>query len=107
MRGALRRRRSSGELPDDDFSKELKGGQVRVFAGRAGDSIFVDPAACYHYGSRCKQSQARRVRDVQYEQPVRRPDRAVPREPAADFRSRPKPAPGLERWLPEASAQIQ
>ena len=41
-------------IADDDFSRELKGGQVRVFAGRAGDSIFVDPAACYHCGSRCR-----------------------------------------------------
>jgi hypothetical protein len=41
-------------ISDQAFSKELGDGHVREFLGRAGDSVFVDPAACYHNGSRCK-----------------------------------------------------
>jgi len=41
-------------ISDEALLRELGGGRVRVFLGRAGDSIFVDPAACYHSGSRCR-----------------------------------------------------
>ena len=41
-------------IPDHRFMRELGNGQVRQFLGRAGESVFVDPAACYHIGSRCK-----------------------------------------------------
>lgn len=43
-------------IPDSQFAAELGDGQVRTFHGRAGESVFVDPAACYHYGSRCRSS---------------------------------------------------
>lgn len=39
---------------DRKFLRELGDGRVREFLGRAGESVFVDPAACYHCGSRCK-----------------------------------------------------
>ena len=41
-------------ITDEQFARELGSGQVRVFEARAGESVFVDPAACYHYGSRCR-----------------------------------------------------
>lgn len=41
-------------IPDEQFMKELGDGEVKYFYGKAGESIFVDPAKCYHYGSRCK-----------------------------------------------------
>lgn len=41
-------------IPDERFSRELGPGTVRSFYGKAGDSVFVDPAVCYHYGSRCR-----------------------------------------------------
>lgn len=41
-------------IADQTFARELGDGQVRQFLGRAGESIFVDPATCYHSGSRCK-----------------------------------------------------
>jgi hypothetical protein len=41
-------------IPDETFSRELGDGQLRHFLGSAGDSVYVDPAACYHNGSRCK-----------------------------------------------------
>jgi hypothetical protein len=42
-------------ISDAQFAAELRDGQVRTFHGRAGESVFVDPSACYHYGSRCRQ----------------------------------------------------
>ncbi len=41
-------------IADDKFKRELGEGEVRSFYGSAGESIFVDPAICYHYGSRCR-----------------------------------------------------
>lgn len=41
-------------IDDTQFASELGDGQVRIFHGRAGASVFVDPSACYHYGSRCR-----------------------------------------------------
>jgi hypothetical protein len=41
-------------ISDEQFAAELGHGRVRTFCGRAGESVFVDPAACYHYGSRCR-----------------------------------------------------
>lgn len=41
-------------IDDQRFRAELGNGQVRKFTGRAGSSVYVDPAACYHFGSRCK-----------------------------------------------------
>lgn len=42
-------------IPDERFLRELGGGTVRAFYGKAGETLFVDPAVCYHYGSRCKE----------------------------------------------------
>lgn len=42
-------------ISDQDFMKELGHNKVETFYGKAGESIFVDPAVCYHYGSRCKE----------------------------------------------------
>lgn len=41
-------------INDERFRSELGDGEIRYFYGQAGDSVFVDPAKCYHYGSRCK-----------------------------------------------------
>ena len=41
-------------IPDDRFDAERKTGEIRSFFGQAGSAVFVDPSACYHYGSRCK-----------------------------------------------------
>ena len=41
-------------IPDQQFDRELKNGKIETFYGKAGSSVLVDPAACYHYGSRCK-----------------------------------------------------
>ena len=38
-----------------DFNHPYGHGKVEFFYGKAGESIFVDPAVCYHYGSRCKE----------------------------------------------------
>ncbi len=40
-------------IDDTTFRTELGSGQVRQFVGPAGESVFVDPSTCYHYGSRC------------------------------------------------------
>jgi len=42
-------------IDDQSFMKELGDGRVQCFTGSAGASVYVDPAACYHYGSRCRQ----------------------------------------------------
>lgn len=41
-------------IEDDQFSKEVGDGEIRELYGKAGSSVLVDPAVCYHYGSRCK-----------------------------------------------------
>lgn len=43
-------------IPDSQFNKELIGGEVQQFLGPAGSMVYVDPSACYHYGSRCEES---------------------------------------------------
>jgi hypothetical protein len=41
-------------IADEKFLEELGDGRLRQFLGAQGESVFVDPAACYHSGSRCK-----------------------------------------------------
>ncbi|SEG18043.1 hypothetical protein [Flavobacterium urumqiense] len=41
-------------ISDNIMQQELKNGEVEYFYGKAGSTVFVDPAMCYHYGSRCK-----------------------------------------------------
>ncbi len=41
-------------IPDDKFKKELNDGEIRHFYGEAGSMVLVDPAVCYHFGSRCQ-----------------------------------------------------
>jgi hypothetical protein len=41
-------------IPDHEFRKELGNGELRQFLGAPGESVYVDPAACYHSGSRCR-----------------------------------------------------
>lgn len=41
-------------VSDQQFSRELGSGRQLEFLGRAGMSLFIDPAVCYHYGSRCR-----------------------------------------------------
>lgn len=43
-------------IPDAQFDAELKEGQIQSFFAPAGTAVFVDPQACYHYGSRCEKS---------------------------------------------------
>lgn len=40
-------------LADEELKAELGEGKIRSFYGKAGESVLVDPAVCYHYGSRC------------------------------------------------------
>jgi hypothetical protein len=41
-------------IDDKKFAAESGNAAPHVFYGPAGASVFVDPSACYHYGSRCK-----------------------------------------------------
>ncbi len=41
-------------ITDEQFARELGEGRQHVFYGKAGESVLIDPAACYHYGSRCR-----------------------------------------------------
>lgn len=41
-------------IDDKDFIEQLGNGKVRYFYGNSGKSVFVDPAVCYHFGSRCE-----------------------------------------------------
>lgn len=43
-------------IPDERFAAELGDGTLRTFLGQAGESVFVDPAVCYHNGSRCRRA---------------------------------------------------
>jgi len=40
-------------IKDDQLAKESGQAPLQVVYGKAGSSLWVDPAACYHYGSRC------------------------------------------------------
>lgn len=46
-------------IEDDQFLSELGEGEIIRFFGTAGDYAVVDPAACYHYGSRCRLEKGR------------------------------------------------
>lgn len=41
-------------IADAQFNRELGNGHVRKFLAKAGSTIMMDPAVCYHYGSRCR-----------------------------------------------------
>ncbi|GGA11971.1 hypothetical protein GCM10010923_23330 [Blastomonas marina] len=41
-------------LSDDDIAGEIGGSDFQRFFGKAGEGVLVDPSACYHYGSRCR-----------------------------------------------------
>ena len=41
-------------IEDAQLSKEIGGKPFDAFYGKAGEAILVDPAGCYHYGSRCQ-----------------------------------------------------
>ena len=43
-------------IEDDQLSKESGGALPQITYGKAGTSLWVDPAACYHYGSRCQRA---------------------------------------------------
>jgi hypothetical protein len=43
-------------IEDDQFAKESGGVQPQIAYGKAGSSVWVDPAVCYHYGSRCQKA---------------------------------------------------
>lgn len=40
-------------LTDAEMFKRVEPSKRKIFVGEAGASILIDPAACYHYGSRC------------------------------------------------------
>jgi hypothetical protein len=40
-------------IDDETFKEELGDIEPVSFFGGSGETVFVDPAACYHYGSRC------------------------------------------------------
>ncbi|MEM7689141.1 MAG: hypothetical protein AAF291_08975 [Pseudomonadota bacterium] len=41
-------------LSDDQIAGEIGSEDYETFYGGPGDAIFIDPAVCYHFGSRCK-----------------------------------------------------
>lgn len=41
-------------LTDAEIASEIGSDDFEAFYGKAGEAIFVDPAVCYHFGSRCK-----------------------------------------------------
>lgn len=41
-------------LSDEEIARETGSADFERVFGKAGDAILVDPSACYHYGSRCK-----------------------------------------------------
>ena len=41
-------------IPDNSFYKNYGNNHAINFFSKAGGFVYVDPAACYHYGSRCK-----------------------------------------------------
>lgn len=41
-------------LTDDQIAGEIGTDEFEVFYGKAGSAILMDPAACYHFGSRCR-----------------------------------------------------
>lgn len=41
-------------ISDQQFERELGDGVIQRFYGHAGASVLIDPAVCYHYGSRCQ-----------------------------------------------------
>lgn len=43
-------------IKDAEFFKEMGSREVKKFLGPAGSMVYVDPSACYHYGSRCTES---------------------------------------------------
>lgn len=46
-------------IEDDQFKAELGKGEIIRFFGPAGNYAVIDPAACYHYGSRCRSENGR------------------------------------------------
>lgn len=40
-------------LTDEQIAREIGTRDFATFFGEAGEAIFVDPAVCYHFGSRC------------------------------------------------------
>ena len=41
-------------VPDIEVDEKIGNDRVIKFYGNAGSSVFVDPAKCYHFGSRCR-----------------------------------------------------
>lgn len=41
-------------IPDEQMTKESGNAPLQTVYGDAGSSVWIDPAACYHYGSRCQ-----------------------------------------------------
>jgi hypothetical protein len=46
-------------IDDAQFSNELGDGTIIEFYGEGGKTLVMDPAVCYHYGSRCKSRDGR------------------------------------------------
>lgn len=46
-------------IDDNAFLAELGEGDIIRFLGTAGDYAVIDPAVCYHYGSRCRSAEGR------------------------------------------------
>ncbi|WP_379548678.1 hypothetical protein ACFCW2_05790 [Qipengyuania sp. DSG2-2] len=64
-------------IDDPTFEAELGDGQIHRFYGEAGSTVFVDPAACYHYGSRCQRERMAVFLTFNSDMPYTKPDRAV------------------------------
>ena len=64
-------------IDDPTFEAELGEGQIHRFYGEAGATVFVDPAACYHYGSRCRRERMAVFLTFNSDMPYTKPDKAV------------------------------
>ena len=76
-------------LDDEQIAREIgKNDFERVF-GKAGDAIFVDPSACYHFGSRCKNGRSAvfvTFNTATPYEPMQEPLRSARRQAAAEAR---------------------
>ena len=88
-------------IDDPTFEAELGDGQVHRFFGEAGSTVFVDPAACYHYGSRCRRERMAVFLTFNSDLPYTTPDRNVTDNAGAILKGAIALRPDLDKRLLE------
>ena len=88
-------------IDDKQFFSELGDGKPIRFLGAAGDYAVVDPAVCYHYGSRCRSAEGRLALFITF-------NSDMPFVPAQDLISgNPQEIANLaKRWRPDLSGEF-